>query len=421
MKSVVRITGIAVGGRGVGRIDGKVVFVPYTAPGDEALIEITSEKKGFSEGRLLKLLEVSHLRVNPACKYFGKCGGCSIQHISYPAQVEWKDRIFRETIERIGKTGPLLCDRPVPSPKEFGYRARARFHADGPMLGFYGAGSRRVVDIEECPALEPALNAALSGIRGAFRASGTDASALKDFEIAAGNDGKAAASFNFRRIPPKRLTRALGDEAGLKGFELNGALKGSVGDVALNYAASGIKFEFRTGVFCQANLRQNESLINKVLDYCALAGQARVIDLFSGAGNITLPLAREAREITGVESNGEAVRLAIKNASFNAVTSARFVKEDAAVWLGRNIKALEKERPLVVILDPPRSGAPEAARLLSALKPQKIIYISCDPPTLARDISVLTASGYMLLRTAILDMFPQTFHIESVSVLELKK
>lgn len=421
MESVVEITGLAYGGSGVGRINGKVVFVPYTAPGDKARIEITSEKKGFSEGRLVELLSASPSRVAPPCKYFGLCGGCALQHISYPVQVEWKDQILRETLKRIGKTEPLQWSPPVPSPKEFAYRTRARFHADGPRFGFYESGSHRVVDIEECPVLEPGLNVALSGIRGAFRASGADPSVLKGFEIGLGNDGLAAASFDLSRTPPAALMKALEKITGLKGFELRGPLSKTLGDLSLDYSASGMNLRSRIRVFSQVNLPQNENLINKVLEYCGLTGTERTLDLFSGTGNLTLPLGKASKEAVGVESNGQAVKLAIENAALNRITTATFVEEDAAGWLARNIKTLEKERPHVVVLDPPRGGDPEAAGLLAALKPKKIIYVSCSPPTLARDISMLAGSGYRLFRAGVLDMFPQTYHIESVAGLELEK
>jgi 23S rRNA (uracil1939-C5)-methyltransferase len=420
MEAAVEITGLAYGGSGVGRINGKVVFVPYTAPGDKARIEITSEKKGFSQGRLVEILSPSPSRVTAPCRYFGRCGGCALQHISYPVQVEWKDRTLRETLKRIGKAEALQWDPPVPSPREFGYRTRARFHADGPRFGFYEPDSHRVVDIEECPVLDPALNAALSGIRGAFRADGLNPSILKGFEIGTGGSGKAVASFDLSRNPPA-LLKALEKITALKGFELRGPHSLTSGDVTLEYFASGIESKTRIRAFSQVNLPQNENLIKKALEYCGLAGMERVLDLFSGTGNLTIPLARVSKEATGVESNGEAVKLAVENAARNRITSARYVEEDAAGWLARNIKALEKERPHVVVLDPPRGGDPEAAGLLAALKPKKIIYVSCSPPTLARDISMLAGSGYRLFRAGMLDMFPQTYHIENVAGLELEK
>ncbi len=420
MGFVVNITDLAYGGSGVGRIGRKVVFVPYTAPGDEVRVEITSEKKSYSEGRVVEILSASPSRVEPPCGHFGRCGGCAFQHISYPVQLEWKDRILRETIKRIGKTIALRYDPPVASQKEFAYRTRARFHGDGPGWGFYESGSRRVVDIEACPVLEPALNAALSGVRNAFSASGVDPSAVKDFEIAAGDDGKAAASIDFSRTPPAALARALENVSALKGFELRGPMGRASGDLSLQYSASGINFRTRIGVFSQVNLRQNENLVNKVLEYCGPAATGRVLDLFSGTGNLTLPAARGSIGAFGVESNGQAVRLAVENAAMNSIKSARFAEDDAAGWLARNIKTLEMERPDVVILDPPRGGDPEVARFLAALKPKKIIYVSCSPPTLARDISVLSGAGYRLFRAGILDMFPQTYHIESIAGLELE-
>ncbi len=422
MEAVVNITGLAFGGSGVGRIGGKVVFVPYTAPGDEARIRITSEKKAFSEGELIELLKASDLRQEPSCEYFGECGGCGLQHIRYPRQVEWKEKILVETLKRIGKVALPPLDPPVPSPKEFSYRTRARFHMDGWKLGFYEHGSHRVVDIEACPLLEPALNEALSGIRKAFREAGAGPSPFSSLEIGlSGKDNKAVALFAVSPglKPSSDLAPALNKVTALKGYEILRP-KEKVERNLLLYDAGGLNFKANIRVFSQINLYQNENLIKKVIEYAGLTGKERVLDLFSGVGNLSLPMAASSKEITGVESNGEAVMLARENASLNSITSARFMRGEAHKWLRENIKTLEKERPHVVVLDPPRGGDPETVRVLSVLKPEKIVYVSCSPPTLARDISLLTGSGYRLFRAGLFDMFPQTYHIESIAGLELK-
>ncbi|MBI5492997.1 MAG: class I SAM-dependent RNA methyltransferase [Deltaproteobacteria bacterium] len=425
MEANVKITSLAFGSRGIGRIDGKVVFVPFAAPGDEVKVEVTSEKKGFSEGVIKELLTPSPIRKPPECVYFGVCGGCSLQHIGYNHQVEWKQRIFEESLRRIGGVGFAGFDSPVPSPKEFNYRSRAGFHVEGRRWGFFEARSHRVVEIEECPLLDQVINSVYKTIRERF--SGEDLRPLYSVEIGVSAlEKKAAAAFYVSEdtgLPWKELLTG----AGLKGFEvrLSPSKKGkgkriiAEDDSRLSYGAGGCNIVAPVSVFSQTNPLQNGNLLDKVLEYAGLTGKEDVLDLFCGAGNLTLPLAKKAGQVLGIEADKEAVKAAKNNALFNNAENADFICEDSFGWLNRSFKALERRTPDVVVLDPPRGGEPQAAKALSGLRPKRIIYVSCNPPTLARDISLLSGCGYRVYRAALIDMFPQTFHIEGVLGLEL--
>lgn len=419
----VEITTLAYGGSGIGRIDGKVVFVPFTAPGDTARVRTTLEKKGFSEAELVELLKPSQLRTSPPCPVFGVCGGCHLQHMDYPAQLEWKQKIFAETLKRIGKIEPAF-DPPVGAPKAYGYRSRARFHIEGKRWGFYELKSHRIVDIVHCPIAEAAINDAFARIKGELSGMMLP---VYSMELGVSRPDTVAAVFHVFEDKGADWAKAL-EGTGLKGFEvwLSHDRKGkgkkifSHGDPALGFSAGGLRFEAGASVFSQVNRDGNESLVKKALEYASIRGTENILDLFAGVGNFTLPLAmRTTGPVNGIEWSGEAVKQADANARANGAANAHFHRGDALNWLLLNRNRLEKERVDMVVLDPPRGGDPELADALKWLRPGRIIYISCSPPTLARDLSALAGSGYRPMRAGLIDMFPQTYHIEAAVSLEL--
>lgn len=425
MKATVEITSLAYGGRGVGRVDGKVVFVPFTAPGDVVEVEIIREKKSFSEGEVRKILSPSTVRTEPECPYFGVCGGCALQHISYPEQVASKEKVLLETLERIGKVTPAKVDPPIPCEKPYGYRSRARFHVKGGRVGFFESGSRRVVDIESCPILDPALNDAYRAVRSAV-AQNTPPG-LYVIEMGVGVDGRTVAAFHVSakgEYPWQRLLEG----TGLKGLEVRfdpsrrerGRKIEALGDLELRFGAGGMDLVAGVTAFTQVNPSQNEHLVEKVLEYASLSGEELVVDLFSGVGNLTLPAAGGAERAVGVEAHREAVRYARENAKRNSVGNVKFKVSDALDWLGSRFRGLAEGVPCVLILDPPRGGESGIAGRLSesGALPRRIVYVSCSPPTLARDLYLLAGCGYTPARACLIDMFPQTYHIESAVVLE---
>jgi len=453
----VEITGMAFGGAGVGRIDGKVVFVPFTVPGEEVMVELTAEKKSFSEARLLEVLTPAPERVEPLCPVYGECGGCSYQHIDYAAELKWKEEIFLDSLRRIGGVAPLTVDPPVACPEPYGYRARARFHVKGESVGFFKAGSREVVDIGSCPVLAPELNTAFGGIREALR--GSTPPGLFSFELGLSRkDAGVAAAFYVDTTVGKKGSkkgkkpgRTKGPKGGqgagprgalspvwerllkkvpaLKGFEVlktdgeipKGSRIAAEGDIRLLYEAGGVEFSVPLRVFSQVNRFLNGPLVDLVTGYAAGARDeappARVLDLFSGAGNLTLPLARKAGYVLGVESDRAAVKAGGQSAELNSLENVEFTKADAGQWL-RDTKGLVHEVPDVVVLDPPRGGDRTVARELARILPGRIVYVSCSPPTLARDLAALKDGGFRPVKACHIDMFPRSSHIEGLAVLE---
>jgi len=425
MEHIVDITSLAFGGRGIGRIDGKVVFVPFTAPGDKARVEVVTEKKGFSEGALVEVVSSSPQRVSPSCPVFGACGGCALQHISYEGQAEWKERIFEETLKRIGKVEGVEFGEPIKAANPWNYRGRAAFHVDKGAWGFFGGKRHSVIDIDECPIVDPVVNRAFKGIKGAL--SGRKHGIYAVEVVGSPIDNRAVASFYVYEEKKVDWHGCLSGVEGLKGFEvrLSTERKGrgericAEGDTVLSYAVQGFTLKAGIGLFSQVNLTQNEQLVQKVIEYAGLSGTETVVDLFSGVGNFTLPLSRGARLAIGVESSVEAVEFAEENARINGTKSASFHAAEAVAWLKQEIKNLEKTRPCVLVLDPPRGGGPDVVRMISDARPERVVYVSCSPPTLARDLSTLNACGYRVKRASFVDMFPQTYHIECVACLEL--
>ncbi len=415
MSLTVEITSLAYGGAGVGRAEkgGKVVFVPFTAPGDVCVVDVTEEKKNYSNAALVEVKEPSALRVSPRCPVFTRCGGCQWQHMDYPYQVEWKNRIFADVVKRMAGVEHLPLEPPLPSPEPFNWRSRVRLHTDGKRWGFFEARSHMIVDIDECPLLEPQINETLGSLK---RCGLPDV--VHTVEIALDKRSrKTVVSFHVKERVGFDWSRSLAGAPWIKGYEVflkepfkrgRGRIVMREGDTTIWYEAGGATLLAGVDVFSQVNLGQNSRLVEEVLEVAALTGGEEVMDLFCGVGNLTIPMASRARSTVGIDSDRTAVRYARENARLNGV-SVEFVAERAG-----SSKTLEKLTPCVVVLDPPRGGSPEAVKRIARLNPERIVYVSCNPPTLARDVSLLCTSGYSPVYARVVDMFPQTFHIEGI-------
>jgi len=429
------IRGLAYGGAGLGRSDdlgGRVVFVPFTAPGDVVEAEVVLQKKRYAEASVQRVIRPSPLRVEPACPVFGICGGCDLQHMDYRAQVEWKERIFSETLTRIGGIKLPSLDAALPSDKEYHYRSKARFQVRGGRWGFFRKGTTEVVDIEECPIAEPPVNSAFREIR-AFIAGERRMRPLQGVlsfvEIGYSPlDNKVVASLglkrNMRGTPWKALLRGVLGLKGLEARDLRGRGRGRLvfreGDMALSSMSAGFALATPMGSFSQINRDQNERLIERVMEYADLKGEETIMELYCGAGNLTRRLGGTARRVLAVDSDHAAISAArrVAGAGANRQDGVEFMRARAAAWLQDNLKTLENTRVDMVVLDPPRTGDKEAMKWLARLGPERIIYVSCAPPTMARDMKVLAQNGYKLKRASIIDLFPQTGHIEGICLLE---
>jgi 23S rRNA (uracil1939-C5)-methyltransferase len=365
----VRIESLAAGGEGIGHLaDGRVVFVPLAAPGDLCEIVLVEDRPRYARASLVRVLEPSEERVNPKCGVFGRCGGCEWQHLAYPAQLRAKAELIRAALTRLGgiEWGEVQV---TPSPSEYGYRQRARvvWGADG--VGFRERRSHRVCVIEQCPVLAAPLNAHLKYLE---RGKG-------EVELLAGTDGEVRAGH---------------------------------GSDPVAIEVAGQRFAVSPGVFVQSNGLMLDVLTEAV---AAAAGAGGVLlELFAGAGFLTLGLSRSFERVWAVEANPAAALDLERNLRSGGATNVRVSADGADDLLGE----FAAFAPEVVVLDPPRSGiSPELAGCLAALPTRRVVYLSCDPATLARDLQILTRSGLRLEAVSGFDLFPQTSHVETLAVL----
>ncbi len=355
------IDSLAYQGAGVGRHEGLVVFVPFTAPGDRARVRVTADRGRYLEAELVELLDVSPARVQPPCPHFGVCGGCQWQHVAYGAQLEAKRRIVADALRRIGGAA-VEVETVVPSPLPYRYRNRVRFHLDAAgRVGFYRRGSRSVVEIDACPLLDERLEGAIGGLRG----RGGPA----DIELAVGGDGQVS-------------------------------------------QADGLPFgQVNTAV----NERLRERLGARVEAAFGPQAGVSVLDLYCGDGNLSLPLAGRVRRILGFDASPAAAGAAAARALALGVRA----EYRAAAVSERLLASLGRERFDLLIVDPPRRGLAGLAPAAAALGAPLVAFVSCSPPALARDLRAFLERGYRIEAVEPFDMFPQTFHVETLVTLAL--
>lgn len=390
----ITIEKLVYGGDGLARLGGQTVFVPFAAPGDRARIRIVETGRNFARASIEELLTPAPMRRTPPCPHFGVCGGCQLQHLEYPAQLQTKAEFVRESLKRLGGiewTGEIV----TLAADELGYRSRAeiklqREDNDQLRIGYFRAGTHEVCPVSECPILLPAANRALQRLH-------TDPSLIPHgatrVYLTAGDDGVI-------------VTPATG--AGDKAHEVD-----ALGTAHQHIA--GFDYSFGVRSFFQSNRLLVEELVRTVINE---RSGALAVDLYAGVGLFSLPLALRFTQVIAVEGNRLAANHGAENARANGLTNVRYDAISVEAWL--KYKAAEQPCPDLVLLDPPRAGAGAVViERLAALAPPQLVYVSCDPATLARDLKLLLAYGYTLRALSVLDMFPQTFHVETVAKLEL--
>lgn len=428
------IDSLAFGGNGVGRIDGKVCFVPYSCPGDQVLVEIASEKRSYQEGRIKDILVSSAHRVTPECPLFGRCGGCSWQHVNYAQQLDSKKKILVDALWRSAKVESGVVQSVIPSCERYGYRNRVqlKLHGKGAGLkiGFFRPNSHYVEELlTGCPLANPAINQVLTSLKEVF-VNCTETPLINEIQIDSaengvvaiveyvGNNQKLLCDYLISRmvelmpltgvylylVKSKQFIRIFGDE--FLFYTL-------ITDVVEHMK---FKISYVPGSFSQVNRKQNQVLLDIVLQMVTPDGNVRILDLFCGNGNFSLPLCHLVSSVFGVESYAPSVVAAKHNCEVNDIRNATYVCADSAHFLKRSVKSGATFD--VVILDPPRGGAADIVCDICRLHPIKIVYVSCDPNTLARDCALFVSNGYTVKKTVPLDMFPQTWHLESVTLIE---
>jgi tRNA/tmRNA/rRNA uracil-C5-methylase (TrmA/RlmC/RlmD family) len=382
---VVEIASVAHGGHGVCRIDGQVCFVAYALPGDTLRIRVARQTKGVLWGEIIEVVEPSPDRLPLETKHFGACGGCAWLHFAYPAQAQWKLRTVRDALSRIGGIDAELEWLEEESLR-LAYRTRAEFHGKSGRLGFYALGTNEIKNTGPCPLLHPMLAQALERLQE-LRADGP-------IEVTANPEeaNPLDAVMVWARRP---LTQKVQD------FFPNVGWTGKPGEAGC-FVFDGVPVV--NGTFSQASLLLNRMLVKKV--HTMLGTPATLLDLYCGSGNFSLTLDGVV-DVLGLDQNHHAIGAA------NQIRSGAYRVADEAGFL------LELEKPWeAILLDPPRQGAKDIIEPLSASPAKTILYVACDPATLARDLKTLTGRGWRLAETAVLDMFPNTPHVETVCRLQ---
>lgn len=375
----VSVERIVPGGAGLARGPHGAVLIELGAPGDRLDIEIDSLRGGVARGRIATIVDPSPARVMPPCSWYGACGGCDFQHLSYEAQLDAKEGILVDALERIGG---IRLDTPVErfsAPNPFGSRSRVELHTDSTTgsVGFFERRTNQVVDIEQCLVSRPEIQQAITAIRSSNRAR------PPSIHLLAGPDVVCSA-------PPLP----------------------SVEGGAFWLALGGFEYLIHPAGFFQSSLDLLSPLIDRVVES---AGPERRLawDLYSGVGLFSLPLARVFDEVVGVEVDERATANAIRGAERNAVTNTRFVAADVSKWIDH--RRQRSASPDLIVVDPPRTGlGPRLAATLCERPPARLTYVACDPAALARDLKILLSGSLRIADIAIFDLFPQTHHIETV-------
>jgi len=418
----VSIEKLVEGGRGLGRLDaGQAVFVSNVLPGERVRVLIRKKKKGFFEADLVEVLVPSKDRMVPPCCVGEKqCTGATWSHIAYPAQLAYKQEILLDSLTRIGGMGPKRLLPILPSPRTDHYRLRTQFSVrmsnNKQRIGFFRQGSYDLVEVEDAFLIHPLINKTLDALRAlsdqlpVLTEIHINASPAREIHILFFSEGES--------YPPldsffSSLTHSVPEVIGITGFAKRKKTF-TIGKNLLTLDADGLTLHATEGNFFQVNWEQNKNMVRTVLDFAGLAGNETVLDLYCGIGNFALPLAKKAKHVIGIESGYSAIEDAQANAARNDLFNTEFIADD----LQKGLKTLleRKMRADVIVLDPPRAGATlKTLERVLAFVPQKIIYVSCNPSTLARDLKYFHLFGFRLDRLQPIDMFPYTYHIECVA------
>ncbi len=413
------VEGIAYGGKGVARKDGKVYFVMDAVPGDALRATIVKDDARYAEADPLELLVPSPLRTPPRCAYARDCGGCQWMGIPYETQLEWKKSFVTSGLRRIGKLGVEVPVSILGSPALYEYRNRVllRFHwtpEEGARVGYFRRHTRELVPISRCEIAAAPLNAIIARL-AALTLPGTPALKAR-IELQETGKGPAAIVYPAEGLDASQEALAAALRA-MPGMAWAGTVyKLSEAPLFALDAQLGVAFASRPGQFQQINTAHNRTLRGLIKERVEALAPQRVLDVFCGSGNLSLPLADGTRYVEGVELNKNAIDVALHNAAVNGIKNVRYLAGDAERHLWKCDRA--GERFDLILLDPPRQGLFKGMVPLRNLGADTIIYVSCDPVTLARDLGYLTRKdAYLLTEVIALDFFPNSFHVETVAIL----
>ncbi len=403
------LTAAVYGGKVMGKHRGRPIFVPYALPGERITARITEDKRSYANAEGVTLLEASPDRVRPQCPHFGpgRCGGCHLQHMSYPAQLAYKRDVVIDQLRRIGgfDRAERLVQPAIPSPEPWGYRSRATFHVSPEgRLGFVSTDPSRIEPVEWCYILDPRA-------MGLLETLSLDYEQITELQVQVGSDGQGMFILSTRDDLPPELETDLPLSVNL--LLSDNEPVNLIGNAISTYEVKGRRFRVTAGGFFQVNLPLAATLVDLVLERLALQGHESVLDLYAGVGLFSAFIAERAALVTVIESYPPAVTDADENlAEFEHIDLF-----EGGVGPVLADLADEGAGPYdAAVLDPPRAGLePEVIDALARLAPATLVYVSCDPATLARDLKRLGQQGYTLRGVQPVDMFPQTYHIECVA------
>jgi len=424
------ISGLSHDGRGVARIANKATFVSGALLGERVSLAYRKRHRNYDDADIVSVIEPSPDRVVPKCRHFGQCSGCSLQHMAPAAQIVAKQHVLAENFERIGKVRPGSWLAPLVH-EPWNYRRRGRFSVryvpklDRVLVGFRDeANTRLVADIQRCEVIHPALGPKVGLL--AILVNGLDArQGIPQIEFAAGDDTIALV---FRHVAPLSSRDhdalvAFGKEHGFAIFSQPGnhssvhALWPDAPRLAFSVPADNVQLEFQPLDFVQVNAGMNQLMLGRTMELLDLQPTDRVLDLFCGLGNFTLPMARHAAEVVGIEGEHALVERAAANAAHNGLGNASF--RVGNLFDDQRNESWAREPWDKILLDPPRAGADKVLEYLPRKHTNRIVYVSCHPASLARDAGILVEKhGFRLVSAGVMDMFPHTAHVESIALFE---
>ncbi|MFT7052840.1 MAG: 23S rRNA (uracil1939-C5)-methyltransferase [Psychromonas sp.] len=412
-------------GRGLAYFQNKPLFIDGALAGELLEVQIVESKKRYSKAKIKKIIKASELRITAACPHYQECGGCDLQHLNQAAQIEIKSDGLLSLFKRFAKQVPQQLEEPI-ADKAWGYRRTARFGLQFDkkkkqlQMGFRRAQSNDLIDQKVCPVLLPALECLIVPLKILLNSLHGKAD-LGHVELLYSDQGAVVLLRHMKTLtsPDLKLITAFSEQQNVNFFGQASSNQSVclAGEAQLSYHLPewDCTLSFTPNDFLQVNSNINKKMVSQALQWLALEKTDSVLDLFCGLGNFTLPIARQVESVVGIEGVQQMVDRALVNAQLNNVHNARFYQADLS---GENLIQQEwaKQSFNKVLLDPARAGALDCLAFIAQKKPSHILYVSCDPLTLARDSQVLLDKGYKLDKLGLLDMFPQTAHMESMAL-----
>lgn len=416
-------------GRGVAHHEGKTAFIADALPGERVEWAAFKRQRNFDEGRLRAVLAPSPHRVQPKCVHYGVCGGCALQHLAAEQQLAFKQAQLLQALERIGRVQPQVVIEPL-NAERWGYRRRARLAArwvppkKKTVVGFRERANSFVADLTRCEVLQPPFDALLQPLSALISALSVR-DRVPQIELAAGDRGAAMVIriLNALTAADEQLIRAFAEQHRMTillqpgGYETIAYFAGPREPLAYELPEFDVSFEFQPNDFVQVNGALNRAMVSRAMELLAASKEERVLDLFCGLGNFSLPLARKSKHVTGVEGDAGLIARARHNAERQGFTNVTFIAANLADHPELGTWAMQSYDK--VLLDPPRTGAREVLPVIARSGAKRVVYISCHPGSLARDAGILVQEhGYTLKAAGVMDMFPHTAHVESVAAFE---